>query len=258
MVVVVVVVLILIFSLDDLFIDVWYWVCEIWCILIVKKCCEYWLLIQQDLLQWLEQLLVIMVLVWVEYDVIVQMVENMIDVFDYCEYIVFVGIYFNDVEIIVEVECMCCCYKWLCCVEVLYLGLISKVDCLNWLILLIFDYEKCYGIEFVGVILYDSEDVLYLMELCFFNYLLLCKDMIQLLVILLDCEWYELIVGVYMDEFVEWYVKDLVVCESVFGMVFLVGVGMCFLCKVLLVLSEVINNQLFNIDSLIEDYDVGV
>lgn len=67
------------------------------------------------------------------------------------------------------------------------------------------------------------------MELCFYNYLLLCKDMIQLLVILLDCEWYELVVGVYMDEFVEWYVKDLVVCESVFGMVLLVGVGICFL-----------------------------
>lgn len=105
--VVVVVVLILIFSFDDLFIDVWYWVCESWCVLIIKCCDVYWLLIQEDLLQWLEQLLVIMVLVWMEYDVIVQMVENMINVFDYCEYVVFVGIYFNDQQIIDEVECMC-------------------------------------------------------------------------------------------------------------------------------------------------------
>jgi len=250
-------VLILISSLDDLFIDVWYWVRESWRTLTVKKRREYRPLTQQDLLQRPEQPLAIMVPAWAEYDVIAQMVENMIDVLDYREYIVFVGTYPNDTETIAEVERMRRRYKRLRRVEVPHAGPTSKADCLNWLILSIFDYEKRHDIEFAGVILHDSEDVLHPMELRFFNYLLPRKDMIQLPVTSLDREWYELIAGVYMDEFAEWHAKDLVVRESVSGMVPSAGVGTCFSRKALLALSAATNNQPFNTDSLTEDYDVG-
>ncbi|MCS4235295.1 glycosyl transferase family protein [Stenotrophomonas rhizophila] len=250
-------VLILISSLDDLFIDIWYWVRESWRTLTVKKRREYRPLTQQDLLQRPEQPLAIMVPAWAEYDVIAQMVENMIDVLDYREYIVFVGTYPNDAETIAEVERMRRRYKRLRRVEVPHAGPTSKADCLNWLILSIFDYEKRHDIEFAGVILHDSEDVLHPMELRFFNYLLPRKDMIQLPVTSLDREWYELIAGVYMDEFAEWHAKDLVVRESVSGMVPSAGVGTCFSRKALLALSAATNNQPFNTDSLTEDYDVG-
>jgi len=250
-------VLILISSLDDLFIDIWYWVRESWRTLTVKKRREYRPLTQQDLLQRPEQPLAIMVPAWAEYDVIAQMVENMIDVLDYREYIVFVGTYPNDAETIAEVERMRRRYKRLRRVEVPHAGPTSKADCLNWLILSIFDYEKRHDIEFAGVILHDSEDVLHPMELRFFNYLLPRKDMIQLPVTSLDREWYELIAGVYMDEFAEWHAKDLVVRESVSGMVPSAGVGTCFSRKALLALSATTNNQPFNTDSLTEDYDVG-
>lgn len=250
-------VLILISSLDDLFIDVWYWVRESWRTLTVKKRREYRPLTQQDLLQRPEQPLAIMVPAWAEYDVIAQMVENMIDVLDYREYIVFVGTYPNDAETIAEVERMRRRYKRLRRVEVPHAGPTSKADCLNWLILSIFDYEKRHDIEFAGVILHDSEDVLHPMELRFFNYLLPRKDMIQLPVTSLDREWYELIAGVYMDEFAEWHAKDLVVRESVSGMVPSAGVGTCFSRKALLALSAATHNQPFNTDSLTEDYDVG-
>ncbi len=250
-------VLILISSLDDLFIDIWYWVRESWRTLTVKKRREYRPLTQQDLLQRPEQPLAIMVPAWAEYDVIAQMVENMIDVLDYREYIVFVGTYPNDAETIAEVERMRRRYKRLRRVEVPHAGPTSKADCLNWLILSIFDYEKRHDIEFAGVILHDSEDVLHPMELRFFNYLLPRKDMIQLPVTSLDREWYELIAGVYMDEFAEWHAKDLVVRESVSGMVPSAGVGTCFSRKALQALSEATDNQPFNTDSLTEDYDVG-
>lgn len=253
----VVAVLILISSLDDLFIDVWYWIRESWRTLTVKKRRDYRPLTQQDLLQRPEQPLAIMVPAWAEYDVIAQMVENMIDVLDYREYIVFVGTYPNDAETIAEVERMRRRYKRLRRVEVPHAGPTSKADCLNWLILSIFDYEKRHDIEFAGVILHDSEDVLHPMELRFFNYLLPRKDMIQLPVTSLDREWYELIAGVYMDEFAEWHAKDLVVRESVSGMVPSAGVGTCFSRKALLALSAATDNQPFNTDSLTEDYDVG-
>nr|WP_277420129.1 glycosyl transferase family protein [Xanthomonas sp.] len=254
---VVVAVVILISSLDDLFIDVWYWVREIWRSLTVKNRSQYRALTQQDLLQRPEQPLAIMVPAWAEYDVIAQMVENMIDVLDYHDYVVFVGTYPNDAQTIAEVERMRRRYKRMRRVEVPHDGPTSKADCLNWLILSIFEYEKRNGIEFAGVVLHDSEDVLHPLELRFFNYLLPRKDMIQLPVTSLDREWYELVAGVYMDEFAEWHAKDLVVRESVSGMVPSAGVGTCFSRKALLALSEATDKQPFSTDSLTEDYDVG-
>ncbi|HBN53999.1 MAG TPA: glycosyl transferase family protein [Stenotrophomonas sp.] len=250
-------VLILISSLDDLFIDAWYWIRETWRTLTIKKRAGYRPLTQQDLLQRAEQPLAIMVPAWMEYDVIAQMVENMIDVLDYQDYVVFVGTYPNDAQTIGEVERMQRRYRRLQRVEVPHAGPTSKADCLNWLVLSIFDYEQRHGIEFAGVILHDSEDVLHPMELKFFNYLLPRKDMIQLPVTSLDREWYELVAGVYMDEFAEWHAKDLVVRESVSGMVPSAGVGTCFSRRALLALSEQTDNQPFNTDSLTEDYDVG-
>ncbi|MEB1530324.1 glycosyl transferase family protein [Xanthomonas sp. WHRI 7945] len=254
---VVVAVVILISSLDDLFIDAWYWVREIWRTLILKQRSEYRPLTQQDLLQRPEQTLAIMVPAWAEYDVIGQMVENMVDVLDYHDYVIFVGTYPNDPQTIAEVERMCRRYKRMRRIEVPHDGPTSKADCLNWLVLAIFEYEKRHGIEFAGVVLHDSEDVLHPMELRFFNYLLPRKDMIQLPVTSLDREWYELVAGVYMDEFAEWHAKDLVVRESVSGMVPSAGVGTCFSRKALVALSEATGNQPFNTDSLTEDYDVG-
>jgi len=250
-------VLILISSLDDLFIDVWYWVRESWRALTIKRREAYRPLTQEDLLQRPQQPLAIMVPAWMEYDVIAQMVENMINVLDYREYVVFVGTYPNDQQTIDEVERMRRRYKRLRRVEVPHDGPTSKADCLNWLILAIFDYEKRHVIEFAGVILHDSEDVLHPMELRFYNYLLPRKDMIQLPVTSLDREWYELVAGVYMDEFAEWHAKDLVVRESVSGMVPSAGVGTCFSRRALLALSAQTDNQPFNTDSLTEDYDVG-
>ncbi|UKE46632.1 glycosyl transferase family protein [Xanthomonas cerealis] len=254
---VVVAVVILISSLDDLFIDAWYWVRELWRSAIVKQRSEYRPLTQQDLQQRPEQTLAIMVPAWAEFDVIGQMVENMIDVLDYHDYMVFVGTYPNDAQTIAEVERMRRRYKRMRRIEVPHDGPTSKADCLNWLVLAIFEYEKQNDITFAGVVLHDSEDVLHPMELRFFNYLLPRKDMIQLPVTSLDREWYELVAGVYMDEFAEWHAKDLVVRESVSGMVPSAGVGTCFSRKALLALSQASDNQPFNPDSLTEDYDVG-
>lgn len=253
----VVAVLILISSIDDLFIDAWYWIRETWRALTVKKREDYHPLTQQDLLKQAEQPMAIMVPAWMEHDVIAQMIGNMIDVLDYKEYVVFVGTYPNDQKTIDEVERMQRRYRRLQRVEVPHPGPTSKADCLNWLVLSIFDYEKRHDIEFSGIILHDSEDVLHPMELKYFNYLLPRKDMIQLPVASLDRDWFELVAGVYMDEFAEWHAKDLVVRESVSGTVPSAGVGTCFSRRALQALSESTSNQPFNTDSLTEDYDVG-
>ncbi|MBP0594374.1 glycosyl transferase family protein [Paraburkholderia sp. LEh10] len=246
---------ILLSSLDDLFIDLWYWVRTIWRRCTVQR--AYKPLTSAQLYQREEQPLAIMVPAWHEYDVVAAMIEDMVRVLDYRNYVVFIGTYQNDPQTIAEVERMRRRYKQLRRVEVPHDGPTCKADCLNWVIQAIFRYEREAGIEFAGVVLHDSEDVLHPVELRFFNYLLPRKDMIQLPVASLERNWFELVAGTYMDEFAEWHAKDLVVRESLARSVPSAGVGTCFSRRALLGLIAETGNQPFNTESLTEDYDVG-
>ena len=251
----VVAVLILISSLDDLFIDLWYWSRRLFRKFTVDR--KYRPLTADQLMARDEQPLAIMVPAWLEYDVIAPMIENMVSTLDYQNYVVFVGTYINDQRTIDEVERMRRRYKQLHRVEVPHAGPTCKADCLNWVIQAIFLHEKTHGMTFAGVVLHDSEDVLHPMELRLFNYLLPRKDMIQLPVVSLERNWYEWVAGTYMDDFAEWHGKDLVVRESMTDTVPSAGVGTCFSHRALRVLAGETQNQPFNTDSLTEDYDVG-
>jgi bacteriophage N4 adsorption protein B len=251
----IVAVIIFLSSIDDLFIDAWYWVRKIYRALYVLP--KYAPLTAQQLHGREEQPIAIMVPAWLEYDVIAAMIENMIRVLDYRRYVIFVGTYVNDAATIAEVERIACRYRQLVRVEVPHAGPTCKADCLNWVVQAIFLHERQRAMEFAGVVLHDSEDVLHPLELKFFNYLLPRKDLIQIPVMSLEREWYELVAGVYMDEFAEWHAKDLVVRESVVGAVPSAGVGTCFSRRALLVLAAETGNQPFNTASLTEDYDIG-
>ncbi|MBI2771493.1 MAG: glycosyl transferase family protein [Burkholderiales bacterium] len=250
-------IVIFISSLDDLFIDLWYWVRRIYRSGRLKRA-GHGRLTAAQLDERAQQPIAIMVPAWKESDVIAAMVQNMVEVLDYQNYVVFVGTYVNDPATTEEVQRMQRRYRQLRRVEVPHPGPTSKADCLNFVIEDIFSYERETGIEFAGVVLHDSEDVLHPLELKFFNYLLPRKDMIQLPVASLEREWYELIAGTYMDEFAESHAKEMVVRESVSGMVPSAGVGTCFSRRALKALIGSTHNSPFNIASLTEDYDVGM
>jgi adsorption protein B len=247
--------IILISSLDDLIIDLWYWARRLYRKFTAER--RYRPLTVQQLMERDEQPLAIMVPAWLEYDVIAPMIENMVSTLDYQNYVVFVGTYVNDQRTIDEVERMRRRYKQLHRVEVPHAGPTCKADCLNWVIQAIFLYEQTHSQSFAGVVLHDSEDVLHPLELRLFNYLLPRKDMIQLPVVSLERNWYEWVAGTYMDEFAEWHGKDLVVRESMTDSVPSAGVGTCFSRRALQVLADENQNQPFNTESLTEDYDVG-
>ena len=253
----VVAIVIFVSSLDDLFIDIWYWARRGFRYVTSQRR-NYSKLTAAQLLERGEQPLAIMIPAWQEHDVIAAMVQNMVEVLDYQNYIVFVGTYVNDPATIEEVERMRKRYRQVRRVEVPHPGPTSKADCLNFIVEDIFNYERESGTEFAGVVLHDSEDVLHPLELKFFNYLLPRKDMIQLPVASLEREWYELVAGTYMDEFAESHAKEMVVRESVSGMVPSAGVGTCFSRKALINLIGATHNKPFNIESLTEDYDVGM
>jgi len=247
--------LIFVSSLDDLFIDIWYWSRRVLRSFTVNL--QHKRMTVEQLREKSEQSLAIMVPAWLEYDVISPMIENMVEVLEYQNYEVFIGTYVNDAKTIEEVERMCKRYKRVHRVEVPHAGPTCKADCLNFVVEAIFAYEQDRAREFAGVVLHDSEDVLHPLELKFFNYLLPRKDMIQLPVASLEREWYELVAGTYMDEFAESHAKDMVVRESVAGIVPSAGVGTCFSRRALRALVGTTRNKPFNIASLTEDYDVG-
>ena len=247
--------LIFISSVDDLFIDIWYWTRRIFRSVTADR--QYPHLTAAQIREKSEQPIAIMVPAWHEYDVIAAMVENMVEVMEYQNYVVFVGTYFNDPRTINEVERMRTRYKQLYRVEVPHDGPTCKADCLNAVVESIFEYERKNGMQFAGMVLHDSEDVLHPLELKYFNYLLPRKDMIQLPVASLERKWYELVAGTYMDEFAEAHAKDMVVRESVSGVVPSAGVGTCFSRRAMDALVGATHNKPFNTDSLTEDYDVG-
>jgi adsorption protein B len=246
---------ILVSSVDDLVIDAWYW---------SRRLCRRATrsrrgppLQAAQLQARPEQPIAIIVPAWMEHDVIASMITNMVGVLDYREYLVFVGTYPNDAATIGEVERMRRRYRQLRRVEVPHPGPTCKADCLNWVVQAIFLHEQQNNMQFAGVVLHDSEDVLHPLELKLFNYLLPRKDMIQLPVASLPRHWYELVAGTYMDEFAECHTKDMVVRENMSGMVPSAGVGTCFSRRALRAMAEGTANQPFNTGSLTEDYDIG-
>jgi adsorption protein B len=248
-------VLIFISSVDDVFIDLWYWGRRLRRGVTVKR--QHAPMTADQLREKGEQPFAIMVPAWMEYDVIAPMIENMMEVTDYQSYVVFVGTYANDPKTIHEVERMRVRYPRLRRVEVPHGGPTCKADCLNWVVEAIFAYEQESGVEFAGLVLHDSEDVVHPLELKFFYYLLPRMDMIELPVASLERAWYELVAGTYMDEFAECHAKDMVVRESVAGVVPSAGVGTCFSRRAMKELIGVTRNKPFNTESLTEDYDIG-
>src|SRR3954466_14277963 len=227
---------ILLSALDDVFIDLWYW---------TRRAVRWWSLERAGRVQPLtpeqlrereEQPIAIMVPAWKEDDGIAAMVENMAQVLEYKHYVVFVGTYCNDQETIDEVEKVARRYRKVKRVEVPHPGPTCKADCLNFVVESIFAHEQETGIQFAGVVLHDSEDVLHPLELKFYNYLLPRKDMIQLPVASLERGLGELVAGTYMDEFAEGHGKEMMVRESVAGTVPSAGVGTCFSRRALMAL----------------------
>ncbi len=252
---VVVTILLALSAIDDLFVDVVFWIRQIWRGLFIRP--RHPRLQEQALLDKPEQPIAIMLPAWREYDVIEAMVENAIRTLNYSDYRIFIGVYANDPETRAEVDRLTQRHRRVIRVDVPRDGPTSKADCLNFIVADIFRVEATMDRPFAGVILHDSEDVLHPLELKFFNYLLPRKDLIQLPVVSLERGYHELVAGTYMDEFAEWHAKDLVVREAVAHAVPSAGVGTCFSRKALQVLADDGDGGPFNTATLTEDYDIG-
>lgn len=242
-------------GLDDLFIDMCFGVRSLYRRLCVIP--KYRPLSEQDLLEFPEQPIAVMIPAWDESAVIRPMLQNAVGSLNYRSFHIFVGTYPNDPDTHREVELVREQYDSVHRIVCPRDGPTNKADCLNWIYQGIRVFEKESGVRFQIFIMQDCEDVIH--PLCYklFNYLIPRKDMVQLPVHSLKRKWYEFTGGHYIDEFSQLHFKDLVVREFINRSIPAAGVGCAFSRRAFETVAKHNNNQLFSIDSLTEDYDFG-
>lgn len=228
--------LIFVSSLDDAFIDVYFWGRTLYRKLTIHR--RYPRLRLDSLHEAEEASFAVMVPAWKEFEVIAKMIENTNATLKYRRYQIFVGTYPNDGETQAEVDRMARRYRNVRRVEVPHPGPTCKADCLNAIVQAVFRQESQSGRPFAGFVIHDSEDVIHPLELKVFNHLIARKDLIQLPVLSLERKWHHWVGGTYQDDFAEWHSKDLVVRESLTGLVPCAGTGMCYSRRALVALSE--------------------
>lgn len=249
----VVAVVILFSSMDDFFIDAYYWVRTAYRALSSKKGgVDPASLNAKD-----QQPIAIMVPAWQEAPVIAKMAEYAASTYDYGPYHIFIGTYPNDHDTQREVDIVATQFPNIHKVVTRQPGPTTKADCLNHIIEAIFGFERETGIHFPCVVFHDAEDVIHPLELKVFNGYVPDHDLVQLPVIPLVRGWRYLTSGHYQDEFAETHGKDVVVRESLTGNVPSAGVGTGFSRRALQTLFDLNGGQVFNTQSLTEDYDIG-
>ena len=215
--------IILINSLDDLFIDLVYFVRGLG-----RRETRDWTV--SSLRAVPQQRAAIMIPAWHEAPVIRAMLENTISTFDYdpARYDIFVGTYANDPETQAEVDCVADRIAHVHKVVVPHDGPTSKADCLNWVYQGIVQAAEARGVRFDFLVMHDAEDVVHPLALRLYNVLIPQHDFVQTPVLPLEVPHSAWVGATYMDEFVERHLKDLLVRSHIGGLVPSAGVGSAF------------------------------
>lgn len=248
-------ILMLISGIDDLFIDIVFWVRRAWRACTVYRRHNH--LGHKQLYEPQEKPLAIMVPAWNETGVIGNMASLAASTLDYENYHIFVGTYPNDPDTQRDVDEVCARFPNVHKVVCARPGPTSKADCLNNILDAILQFERNARFSFSGFILHDAEDVISPLELRLFNYLVDRKDLIQIPVYPFERSWTHFTSLSYLDEFSELHGKDVPVREALAGQVPSAGVGTCFSRRAVLALLADGDGIAFDVQSLTEDYDIG-
>ena len=242
-------------GLDDLFVDLCYYVLTLY---------RRWFVLpkhppptEQELQDKPEQPIAIMLPAWDESAVIRPMLQRLLKTLNYSNYFIFVGTYPNDPATHLEVDKVRETSDRVQRICTPADGPTCKADCLNWIYQGIRRYEKEHDIRFQIFVMQDCEDVIHTLAYKMFNHLIPRNDMVQLPVLSLERKWHEFTGGHYLDEFAQLHCKDLVVRELLDHSIPAAGVGCAFSRRAFEAAAASNRNELFNIDSLTEDYDFG-
>lgn len=209
-----------------------------------------------QLLQKPEQPFAIMFPAWKEAEVIGVAVANILATLDYSRFDIFIGVYPNDPETGHEVDKLVEKFPNIFKVVTSLPGPTCKADCLNHIIRAIRAREAETGVEFVGCIMQDAEDIVHPAALRLFNWLCPTYDLVQTPVFSLRRRWWELTAGHYMEEFAEAHARELPFRQHFAGIVPGCGVGTCYSRRALSLAES--TGETFSTGSLTEDYEFSL
>ena len=239
---------ILLSGLDDLFIDLVFF-------LTGRK--QFPWPAESELDQAPQRRIAILVPLWREYRVIGRMLEHNLAIIRYENYDIFVGAYPNDeltVRAVAKAERR---YPRVHLALCPHDGPTSKGDCLNWIYQRMMDHEARHGVHFDVVMTHDAEDLIHQESLRLINWFSRSYDMVQIPVLPLPTGLDEFTHGLYCDEFAEFQLKDIPARQRLQGFLPSNGVGTGFGRAALERLGEVHQGLIFDPESLTEDYDNG-
>ena len=245
----------LVSGIDDLFVDVYYWLRKLYRRIFIRR--RIHPVTEADLAGKPEKWTAIWIPAWHEDGVIDRMLQNTIESLSYGKYDIFVGTYPNDEATQLAVESVRERYTQVNKIVCPHPGPTNKADCLNWVYQGMQFAEQEKGIRYEVIVFHDSEDVVHPLELRLLNWLIPRKDMVQLPVVPLEVPAGYWTAGTYLDEFAENHSKDLLVREQLGPVIPSAGVGTGFSRAVLDDVARARGNQLFNINTVTEDYDLG-
>jgi len=245
----------LLFALDDLIVDLIYFLRRGWRAAIIYS--RYPRMFAGDIPSPMRPgWMAVLIPAWDEANVIAPMLRATLERFGTSHYRLFVGYYRNDPATraaILGVE-----DPRVTPVDVGEDGPTTKADCLNRLYAALVAHESRAGSTAKAVVLHDAEDVVHAQELRLFDRLVECAGMVQLPVVPLidpNSPW---VAGHYADEFAEAHMKELVVREAVGAAIPLAGVG-CAIERVALSRLAARHDGLpFAGASMTEDYEMGL
>lgn len=245
----------LLFSLDDLAVDVIYFLRRLWRALtiyrrhpridaatLVAGCDHGWM--------------VVLVPAWDEAAVIGPMLRATLARFDHPDFSLLVGYYRNDPATRLAIEGVP--DARVIAVEVPADGPTTKADCLNHLYAFLVREEAARGVRAKALVLHDAEDLVHPMELRLFDRLIERAGVVQLPVVPLPDRASPWIAGHYCDEFAESHGKELVVREAVGAAIPLAGVGCAISREAIARLASAHDGKPFAGGSMTEDYEMGL
>ena len=245
----------LVSGIDDFFIDAFYWIWLFYRKVFLRHTIRP--IRQQVLVSIPEKWTAIWIPAWHESEVIAKMIAHTIQCMNYENFDIFVGTYPNDQLTQDAVESVCLRFPQVEKIVCPNPGPTNKADCLNWIFQGMLLAEQRKGVRYEIVVLHDSEDIVHPLELKLFNWLVPRKDMVQIPVIPLERPASCWTAGTYLDEFAENHLKDLLVRERLAKVIPSAGVGTAINRTVLDEIAAQRKNQLFNINTLTEDYEFG-
>jgi bacteriophage N4 adsorption protein B len=204
-----------------------------------------------------EQPIAILVPAWQEAGVIQEMLRYFVENVDYKNYIIFVGLYSNDLETHSAADQVRVEYPGKIRVVLLSQhGPTTKDDCLNCIMRSIFDYETQINQKFSIYVVEDAEDAVPRFGLRVFNHLIPSKDLVQLPVYPAPTRLRDLTAGTYLDEFAQMHLKELRVREWLTGTIPSSGVGVAMSRRAVEVALTINHGKVFPENTLTADYEL--